>query len=233
MSLPTRRERVRAATVEEIKKTARQLLVEQGPAAISLRAIARRMGMTAPAIYRYFPSYEAVRDAVCGDLEDELAEELVRARDEFPDEQAAARLAATFQAFRGWAVGHPAEFSLMFASARQDGASRRETAQRFGRVFFDIVVAHWRRAPFPVPAPDSLPIELREQLERLVAALGLPVPVGVAYVFVSGWARLYGMVALEVFGHLDFALTDVEPLFHAEMSRLAAQLGLQAPDAAS
>lgn len=237
MILPTRRERVRAATVDEIKTTARRLLVEQGPAAISLRAIARQMGMTAPALYRYFPSHEALLEGLCGDLGDELVGELVRARDALPAEQAAARLVATCQAFRGWATGHPAEFTLMFASARQGGCTDagladrmgqrdREAARRFGPVFFDIIVEHWRRSPFPVPEPDSLSPELRGQLERFTGVLHLPVPVGLAYVFVSGWVRLYGMVALEVFGHLDFALTDVEPLFQAEMAALAAQLGL-------
>jgi AcrR family transcriptional regulator len=237
MTLPTRRERVRAATVDEIKTTARRLLVEQGPAAVSLRAIARQMGMTAPALYRYFASHEALLEALCADLGAELVGELVRARDTVPEAQVSARLTATFQAFRAWATAHPAEFTLMFASARDSGCTEpalanrlgrhdREAARRFGPVFFDIIVEHWRRSPFPVPEPGSLSPQLRAQLERFTEVLDLSVPVGLAYVFLSGWARLYGMVALEVFGHLDFALTDVEPLFAAEMASLAAQLGL-------
>lgn len=230
MTFPTRRQRVRAATVDEIKDTARRLLTEQGPGAVSLRAIAREMGMTAPGLYRYFPSHEALLEGLCGDLEDELVGELVRARDAIPAERAADRLAATCQAFRDWATARPAEFTLMFASARQHpGRHEREAARRFGPVFFDVIVEHWQRSRFPVPAPESLSPQLRAQLERFVGALDLPVPVGLAYVFLSGWARLYGMVALEVFGHLGFALTDVGPLFQAEMAALAAQVGL-APD---
>ncbi|HEX2416811.1 MAG TPA: TetR/AcrR family transcriptional regulator [Micromonosporaceae bacterium] len=235
MTLPTRRQRVRAATVDEIKTTARRLLVAQGPAAVSLRAIARQMGMTAPALYRYFASHEALLEALCADLGVELVAELTQARDAVPGEQPAARLTATFQAFRAWATAHPAEFTLMFASARHSGCAGsairlgqrdREAARRFGPVFFDIVIEHWRRSPFPVPEPDALSPELRAQLERFTGALDLPAPVGLAYVFLSGWARLYGIVALEVFGHLDFALTDVEPLFRAEMAALSRQLGL-------
>ena len=56
----TRRSRVRDATVAEIKATARTLLVAEGPEALTLRAIARAMGMTAPALYRYFDSHEAL-----------------------------------------------------------------------------------------------------------------------------------------------------------------------------
>ena len=55
---PSRRDRLRAATTEEIIQTARQLLVKDGPEAVSLRAIAREMGMTAPGLYRYFGSHE-------------------------------------------------------------------------------------------------------------------------------------------------------------------------------
>ena len=69
---PSRRERIRTATVAEIKALARRLLVGGGLAAISLRAIARDMGMTAPAIYRYFPSLDALVAELTEDLYDEL-----------------------------------------------------------------------------------------------------------------------------------------------------------------
>src|SRR6266545_499844 len=87
MTAPTRRERMRAATLDEIKQTARQLLIDDGPAAISLRAIAREMGMTAPALYRYFTSHEALLDGLGGDLKDELIGELEQARDAVPPDQ--------------------------------------------------------------------------------------------------------------------------------------------------
>ena len=57
---PPRRDRMRAATMEEITATARRLLVEQGPEAASLRAIAREMGMTAPGLYRYYSSRDVL-----------------------------------------------------------------------------------------------------------------------------------------------------------------------------
>jgi AcrR family transcriptional regulator len=253
MTAPTRRERMRAATLDEIKQTARQLLIDEGPAAISLRAIARDMGMTAPALYRYFPSHEALMDGLCGDLKNELIADLEEARDAVPPDQVGARLQAACRAFRGWAIAHPAEFSLMFASARRDvpglsdsspagavsavsepgpcvggipASPGHEAAQRFGGVFLDLIVDLWNRRHFPVIEADVFPPELRRQLERFLQTVGLEVPVGVAYVFLSGWVRLYGLVALEVFGHLDFAVGDVEPLFDAEIRAMAAQLNL-------
>ena len=73
---PSRRDRVRAATVEEIKTTARRLLVADGPEAVSLRAIGRAMGMTAPALYRYFGNREELIKHVIADIFSELADDL-------------------------------------------------------------------------------------------------------------------------------------------------------------
>src|ERR1700720_1935995 len=72
----SRRDRVRAETTAEIKQTARKILVEQGPEAVTLRAIAREMGMTAPALYRYFDSHEDLLTHVVADIFTELADEV-------------------------------------------------------------------------------------------------------------------------------------------------------------
>src|SRR5919198_5412279 len=96
----TRRERVRDTTTIEIKRTARRLLVHRGIEALTLRAIAREMGMTAPALYRYFDSREELIGALCNDVLDELTSELERARDAAPPGDPRARLAATSRAFR-------------------------------------------------------------------------------------------------------------------------------------
>ena len=77
----SRRDRVRAATVTEIKDTARRILVGEGIDGLSLRAIAREMGMTAPALYRYFPSREDLLVHLIGDLYDELSDTMEAARD--------------------------------------------------------------------------------------------------------------------------------------------------------
>ena len=76
---PSRRDRLRAATTEEIIQTARRLLVASGPEAISLRAIAREMGMTAPGLYRYFGSHEELLRHVCASIFTELGEDIRRA----------------------------------------------------------------------------------------------------------------------------------------------------------
>ena len=67
---------------------------------------------------------------------------------------------------------------------------------------------------------------LREQLGDWCETMPVPLPLGVMYVFLSSWIRLYGMVCMEVFGHLRFALHDAEPMFESELRRLGDFLGI-------
>src|SRR5437763_13867335 len=112
---PTRRARVRAATTEEIKQTARRLLVAQGPEAVSLRAIAREMGMTAPALYRYFGNREDLIGHVVADIFNEIADGIQAAIDRTATGggDVAAKMLAACHEFRRWSLAHRAEFGLL------------------------------------------------------------------------------------------------------------------------
>src|SRR3954463_15411148 len=113
----SRRDRARADTVREIKDTARRVLVEHGGEGFGLRAIAREMGMTAPALYRYFDSRENLVEHVVADLYDELCTHLESARDAADPATPAVQLLASSRAFRRWAIAHHQEFGLLFGSA--------------------------------------------------------------------------------------------------------------------
>ncbi len=227
----SRRDRVRAATVTEIKDTARRILVADGPAGLSLRAIAREMGMTAPALYRYFPSREDLIGALIAELYDELTATLEAARDAADPVDARVQLTATSRAFRSWALAHPREFALLFGSpipgidAQPDDSPASLASERFGQVFGALVARIYQDDPFPVPAEDEMDPALRAQLRAWCAGFPVELPLGTAQVFLSCWIRLYGMVAMEVFGHLGFALPDAEPMFEAELRDLAVKLG--------
>ncbi len=231
----TRRERVRDATVQEIKDTARSLLVEQGPDALTLRAIARSMGMTAPALYRYFASHEEVVAALCADVLDEITGRLESARDGAPADEPVERLMAACREFRRWSLSHPREFQLTFASGPQatDGppVAHQEpgTDLSFGAVFLGIFVEIWNRQPFQVPPDTALPPALTRQLQTFIERTATPLPPGVLVAYLSGWVRLYGAVTIEVFGHLGFALEDAEGLFEAMLADM--RRGLTTPPA--
>ena len=229
VTAPSRRERLRDATTAEIKATARTLLVRDGPESLTLRAIAREMGMTAPALYRYFDSHERVLEALCGDILADITTALEVGRDSAGSEDPIDRLMATCRAFRAWSLSHPREFQLTFASAQDyhqhSGQGPAGDDLSFGAVFLDLFGEIWAAAPFPVPSAAELPPRFVRQLEHFAAATGVALPVGALAAYLDGWVRLYGAVTIEVFGHLGFALDEPEPMFEAmlgEMRRLLA-----------
>ncbi len=223
----SRRARAREATTAEIKDTARRLLVEEGADALTLRAIARAMGMTAPALYRYFDSHEEIVGGLCADVLAEITATLEQARDSVGRDDPVGRLMATCRAFRGWALTHPREFQLVFASAVDGpppGHEQPDEDLSFGAVFLGIFVEIWAAAPFAVPPDPSLPEPLAGQLATFSRLVGDVLPLGALAAYLSGWVRLYGAVTIEVFGHLGFALTDAEPMFEAMLADMRRQL---------
>lgn len=237
----TRRDRVRASTVDEIKRTARSLLRAQGPTAMSLRAIAREMGMSAPALYRYFPSHEELASALVCDLYDEVADAMAAVRDALPADQPQARLMYASCTFRDWSVANPHEFGLVFGTPLPaltdlaDGHEERPehlAGMRFGMIFTEAFLQVWRAAPFEVLPDDALPEALLSQLRPYRATLAglIPdaedVPIGAIHAFLECWVLLYGLVAMEVFQHLHFCLADVSPFFDLTMSSIGGRLGM-------
>ena len=227
----SRRERLREETLREIKETARRQLVAQGPAGIALRAIAREMGMTAPALYRYYASFDQLIAALTADYYDELVAAMESARDVRPAGDLGGRLLAASRAFRFWSVDHPAEFGLIFGaplpgfSVPPDSAPER-AALRFSEVFQSLFVKIWVRQKVPVPQRGAINARLGKQLTAFASAAGLPLPVPAIYVFLACWVRIYGAVAMEVFGHLRWALDDGSALFETELRLLAEMLGI-------
>lgn len=236
---PTRRERVHAATLAEIKAVARRRLTTGGTEAISLRAIAREMGMGAPALYRYFPSLDALLTALNVDLYDELREYMEGACDEHAPTDYVGRLLTAARAFRGWAVGHRAEFTLMFASVAP-GATRPNLPHneepfashlRFSTVFCglfrDLYLQDDAERGFPLPTPHMPPISptLREEILACSRLIGADLPVEFAFLFLTYWIRLYGLVAMEVYNQLPIIESSGE-LFDAFLADMAAQLAV-------
>jgi AcrR family transcriptional regulator len=237
---PSRRDRVRAATTAEIKQTARRILVSEGPDAVSLRAIAREMGMTAPALYRYFSSHEELVKHVIADIFTELAGDIRSAIAVADAESGGSMVAKVYAAcweFRRWSLSHTREFGLIFATplpglhVQQDEITS-EGGGQFGNTFFLLMRELWRKQPFEVPGDDQIDPGLLEQLKRYREGLGelaAGLPFGLLLVFLRCWVRLYGIVSLEVFGHLSFALDDGRPMFELMLSEMAPMVGLQYP----
>ena len=243
----TRRDRMRAATMEEITTTARRLLVEQGADAASLRAIAREMGMTAPGLYRYYSSREELLRHVIASMFRELAGDIrgaIEAAGPHPASgfasdasrrtHLAMKLVAACREFRRWALNHKDEFALLFGvpvPGLDDGRFdiAEQCALEFAGTFYVLFLELWNASRFPVPADADIDPVLRRQLRRFGEKLRTDAPDGAILVFLRCWMLLYGAVSMEVFGHLGFALDDPAPMFELTLGDLAALVGLEYP----
>jgi AcrR family transcriptional regulator len=234
---PSRRERVRAATAGEIKQTARSILVADGPEAVTLRRIAREMGMTAPALYRYFSSREDLIRNVVGDIFSEIAggiRDAAIGAGQASGGDMTAKLIAACREFRHWALTHREEFGLLFGTPLPGleplhNDKIDECALDFAGSWMTLFLELWQRRPFPVPADGQIEPGLVAQLARYTGGLGVDLPAGAVLIFLRCWVRLYGLVALEVFEHLHFALDDPAPMFEYTLAELAGLVGLDYP----
>lgn len=232
----SRRERVREATLEEIKQIARRLLVAHGLPGVSLRAIAREMGMTAPGLYRYFASLDDLLSALQQEFFDELTAAVTAAIEEGGAGDVDGHVCAALRAFRLWGKRYPAEFTLLFGppAGRAGNCLHEEhhdAGARFGAVFFDLFVRVWQEQRFSPPPEESIPPELKEQLRAFAAELGAgeerEIPIGAVRILVSAWVRIYGLICMEIFGQLHYMIDDMEPLFEAELRDVLSTAGIE------
>ncbi|MEU3628321.1 TetR/AcrR family transcriptional regulator [Amycolatopsis coloradensis] len=227
----SRRERRRQDALKEIHAAVRTLLVEQGSAAVTINAVARKVGMSGPALYHYYAGHDELIGAVTADFFRELTTVLEQARDTNADAPTGHRILAVCRAMRTWAITNPAEFGWIFASPitppdLDRTSPRHEAGQRFELVLLELTAELWRTRPFPVPDPADLAPALRKQLTAYSAAIDARLPPEAAYVFLTCWTRLYGLLCMEVLHQLDFAYTDLEPVFEDCLRGLTVLLGL-------
>jgi AcrR family transcriptional regulator len=247
MTQATRRERLRAETERDIRRQARALLVNHGREAVTLRAIAREVGITAPALYRYYDSREDLLRHLCDDICRDLEVELYAALAPLGDDAGPEQVYAVCRGFRRWALAHPQEFSLVFASTESSiGACRpgqeMRVGDQFGKVFLEVASRLIAKHPHPqaveggpVEPPAVLHADLRafqQVLIETVTARGVEVNeetlhLGAIFHILQAWVRLYGHVALEVFGRFPFAVSDPEPMFDAMLESILIPMGVE------
>lgn len=223
--------RRRQTTVEEIVAAARASL--RDPGGLSLRAVAQRIGVTAPALYRYVEDFQDLIRLVTVDIDAETAAFLREARDRYPADDVAGRLVATATAFRRWALANREEFAVVFTNplASPDGFAVAATAdQKTGRVFTDLLHELWLQRRFPLPRVEDLDPAVASTLDDPAIPADVdaidPEARSLIWVYMQSWVLLYGTVTLEVFGHCDPRLIEGGAMFRAMAANQAMLLGL-------
>lgn len=225
------RERARIEVTAAIKDEARRQLAAEGAAKLSLRAVARELGMVSSALYRYFPSRDELLTALIVDAYDsvgEAAESAGRTGVPGPSEPAAhlARWGAVACAVREWALAHPHEYALIYGSPVPGYTAPQATvgpASRVGRVLIAVVEDAHREAGLALP---PLAGELRSEAERLAADLAPGLPPEVAVSIVAAWSQLFGLVSFEVFGQFNRVVEARDVFFRHAVEELARTVGL-------
>jgi AcrR family transcriptional regulator len=236
----TRRDQIRQMTVDDIKTAAREQLTQQSAGNVSLRAVAREVGLAPTAISRYFDSQTALVAAVAVDAYHGASRVLVAARKQALERSAFEQFRAMFAAYRQWALSNRAEFTLIFATDQSellDGPSLMTSAplhEFFAtplQAYCDAVAAGQvdpTRSAVSVEA--QLTAEMEEVRELIRERTGQLLSRSQIASLLSAWAGVQGFVTLEVFGQLGWFLGDREEFFAAHVDGVLDGLGLVNPE---
>ena len=217
----SRRERYRAETREEAKRIALRQLAEAGVGAVSLNAIAREMGVTGPALYRYFAGRDELLADLVADAYGELADAIEAAARQGHLRPARVRLRALAAAYRDWALAEPHRYLLLFGGPAGSGQLAPErTIPAAHRAMVAFLDAYAELAPAPAAAAGDQ-TELDRQLEAwLRRRPGPPASGSVARRGLVTWTRLHGLISLEIAGHFSTMGLDPALIYEAEVEAL-------------
>ncbi|MEV5611270.1 TetR/AcrR family transcriptional regulator [Streptomyces sp. NPDC052225] len=226
------RARARQEVTAAIKDEARRQLAADGPAKLSLRAVARELGMVSSALYRYFASRDELLTALIIDAYDSLGVAAERAEEAFreagEDVTPARRWVVVCQAVRAWAQEHRHEYALIYGSPVPGYTAPSSTVQpasRVGLLLIRIVREAYEDKGVALP---PLPDGLRPEGERIAADIAPDLPPAVMVALVAAWAQLYGLIGFELFGQFNRVVDDDqrEPFFAQAAAQLAHGVGL-------
>ncbi len=242
----TARSLAREAVHASILAAARARLTEEGPAQLSLRAVARDVGLVSSAVYRYFPSRDDLLTARLVLDYDELGAAVEAAEAPVDRADHVGRWIAACRAVRQWAIAHPGDFALLYGSPVPGYVAPQDTiepASRTTHVLVRVVTDAWADvdgselppewrlgAGPPIGARPGAPTSIADAVTytRAHGFHGDPSP-EVVLRTVMAWTTVFGVLSFELFGHAVGSVTDPEAYFDEVVVRLAHDLGLADP----
>jgi AcrR family transcriptional regulator len=233
-----RRARLRAELVQEIKDEARRQVTESGAPALSLRAVARELGMVSSGIYRYFPSRGELLTALIIDAYNDIGAAAERADASCDRCDFFGRWRAACRAVRSWALEHPHEYALVYGSPVPGYRAPQDTVGPASRVTLvlaalvrDAAAAGALERPF---TPERTP-EMSERAAAEGARAGAivleGVPADAVVRALAAWTQLFGFISFELFGHLVGVVEDCDAIFDQAVTDIGAFVGLARPAA--
>ncbi|MEZ4736265.1 MAG: TetR/AcrR family transcriptional regulator [Caldilineaceae bacterium] len=233
--MPRKRQiQVNEATRATIKETARRLMVVHGTAGLSLRAIARELEMTAPALYHYFPSLDDLITALIVDAFTGHAAYVRQQRDAAATAGKSYReqLFVAMQAYRRWALDHPIDFQLVYGNPIPGYAAPVEVtapaARSLGGVFMETVMSAVSAGDIAPPTfTDPIPPTVRNHYQR---HFGLDGPgAQIFHLMNHVWSLMHGMVTLEIYNHAAPVVGDTDAFYTQAIRHQFHLMGIELP----
>jgi AcrR family transcriptional regulator len=228
MNASSVRARVRAEMIDEIKQVARRHLASDG-ANLSLRAVARDMGMVSSAVYRYFPSRDELLTALIIDAYDALGDAVEVAEAAVDRADLGGRWLAACHAARDWALARPAEYALIYGSPVPGYAAPGDTvgpALRPTVVLMGILADGVRSGAVAADPGTDLPPALIPGFGRIAGYAFPDLPAGTLDRGMTAWVQLFGMLNFELFGRFTNTIEDTGAYFAHQMAAMADLVGL-------
>ena len=226
------RARIRAEMTDEIKTVARRHLAADG-ANLSLRAVARDMGMVSSALYRYFASRDDLLTALILDGYNALGGAVEAADATVTDRgQLRARWLSATRAVRGWALANPAEYALLYGSPVPGYAAPQDTVAAAARtpvvlagILADgyasgAITAAGLRQSAPLRSP------VRADLARTRDQIAPGLPEELIHFGLTSWLQLFGVVSFELFGQFNNVIDARAEFFDQQMELMADLMGI-------
>ncbi|MFK8023177.1 MAG: TetR/AcrR family transcriptional regulator [Ilumatobacter sp.] len=222
------RARARAQLLDDVGRVARAHLAESGAAALSVRAIARDLGLAPSALYRYYPSRDALLTRLIIDSYDSLGAAMEVAEGEVDRDDVAERFRTIARSLRAWATANPHEYALIYGSPVPGYEAPSDTidpALRTSRTLIRLA-ADIEPTPAVLRSLAGRSPALDAQLRAANAVSGVDADLDVLAVGVGIWSQLFGMVSFELFGTFTNAFDPADDLFEHQVDLALTALGL-------
>jgi AcrR family transcriptional regulator len=204
-----------------IKETAWNQIAEKGAAALSLRAIARDLNITAPAIYNYFPRRDDLVTALIVDAFNSLGESQQDSIRVLPEDELAARLSTLGLAYREWAITYPQRYQLIFGTpipGYEAPADVTTPAAAWSlRPLIDTIQAIYVAGRLRVERTAPMTSELHSMLETW-SQFADGIEPEVLYTALVIWSRVHGLVSMEIGNQMPSFITDPGEVYRREIA---------------
>ena len=204
---PTMRERYRAQVRDEVKQAALRQLAESGPAGLSISAIGKQLGVSGPALYRYFASRDELLTELVIDAYHDLANALRTAAGQSAGQQPRSRFEALARAYRSWALAQPHRYRLLFGPPLPGYDAHAQRLVEAAQASMNVLLGVLREAGDPTATPPAEP--LASQLLALARTHGPGIDAAMALRAIVIWSSLHGLVSLEIAG--NFTSMGIDP----------------------